>query len=160
MSVTEPTRSGRLTLAPLAVADAVEMVEVLCDPDLHTFTGGEPPTLDELEKRYRRQSAGSAEKIETWHNWIVRLDGGAIGYVQATVRGDVADLAWVVGRPWQGRGYGTEASKAMRDWLSDRGITRFSAHIHPHHAASNAIAAKLGLHRTGQLDDDGEMIWA
>lgn len=63
------------------------------------------------------------------------------------------------GHPWQGSGYATEASEAVRNWLADRGATRFSAHIHPEHSASQAIATRLGLQPTGQLDNDGEMIW-
>ena len=159
MLVTESISTSRLTLTPLEAGDAAEMVGVLSDPALYTFTGGIPPTLAELEDRYRHQSAGAPRGDEIWHNWILRLDGRAIGYVQATVTGDQADLAWVVGTPWQGFGYATEASEAMRDWLRDHGAASFSAHIHPDHSASQAIAAKLGLQPTGQHDDDGEMIW-
>ena len=114
MSVTEPLRTSRLTLTPLAVADAREMVDVLADPTLYTFTGGEAPTLAQLEDRYRHQSAGSPRSGEIWHNWILRLDGTAIGFVQATVEGAGAELAWVVGTPWQGSGFGTEASRERR----------------------------------------------
>lgn len=160
VSTTESISSARLILTPLDVADAAEMVNVLSDQELYTFMGGEPPTLDQLEELYRHQSAGSTADSETWHNWILRLNGRAIGYVQATVKGEVADLAWVVGSLWQGFGYATEASEAMRRWLADQGIPRFSAHIHPNHDASKAIAGKLGLQPTGQLDDEGEMIWA
>ena len=159
MSTTETVRTNRLVLTPLDAADAAEMVSVLSDPGLYAYTGGEPPSLDQLEELYRHQSAGCPHDGETWHNWILRLDGAAIGYVQATVKGDNAGLAWVVGSPWQGFGYATEASVAIRDWLADQGAARFSAHIHPNHSASNAIAARLGLHPTGQLDDNGEMIW-
>lgn len=159
MSVTDSISTPRLKLDPLVVADAVEMVGVLSDPALYTFTGGEQPTLDQLDERYLYQSAGSANEAETWHNWILRLDDTAIGYVQATVTGDCADLAWVVGVPWQGSGYATEASTAIRDWLAERGTVRFSAHIHPEHTASQVVASRLGLTPTGGFDDDGEMIW-
>ncbi len=159
MSGIESIITDRLTLTPLHASDAAEMGAVLSDRDLYTFMGGEPPTLDQLQELYRRQSAGCPRDDETWHNWVIRLDGTAIGYVQATVLGGVADLAWVVASPWQGLGYGTEASKAMRDWLAGRGVARFSAHIHPDHTASNAVAANLDLRPTGQVDDDGEMIW-
>lgn len=160
MASTDPLRSERLTLTPLDVADADEMVEVLSDRELYAFTGGEPPTLEQLRELYRRQSAGSPRDGEDWHNWIVRRDGAAIGYVQATVTHGAADLAWVVGTAWQGAGYATEASRAMRDRLADRGVATFSAHIHPGHAASHRVAAKLGLHPTGEVDDGGEEIWA
>ena len=98
-------RTARLTLTPLDQLDAVPMVGVLADPALYTFTGGDPPTVEELTERYRFQSSGSPRDTETWHNWIIRLDGNAIGQVQATVIGDAADLAWIVGIRWQGRGY-------------------------------------------------------
>jgi RimJ/RimL family protein N-acetyltransferase len=160
VSVTEPLRTSRLTLTPLAVTDANEMVGVLSDPALYTFTGGVPPTLVQLEERYRCQSAGSPHGGEIWHNWILRLDGTAIGFVQATVTGDTADLAWVVGTPWQGSGFATEAAQAIRDWLADHGAARFSAHIHPEHHASGAVATRLGLRPTGQVDDEGEMVWS
>ena len=159
MCTTQPIETSRLLLTPLDAADAAEMVTVLADRDLYAFTGGEPPTLKQLQELYRRQSAGSRREGETWHNWIIRLDGTAIGYVQATVEGGIADLAWVVGSPWQGLGHGTAASMAMRDWLAGCGVARFSAHVHPDHTASKAVAAKLGLRPTGEIDDEGEMVW-
>ncbi|MEX1005140.1 MAG: GNAT family N-acetyltransferase [Acidimicrobiia bacterium] len=61
--------------------------------------------------------------------------------------------------PGKASGYATEASVAMRNWLAGQGVVRFTAHIHPDHSASIAVATKLGLHPTGELDDKGEMIW-
>ena len=158
MASAETLVTARLTLTPLAVADAAEMADVLSDPGLYTFTGGEPPSRDQLAERYRFQLAG-APPGETWHNWIIRLEGAALGYVQATVTGAQADLAWVVGVPWQGRGYAREAATAMRDCLAGRGVTAFSAHVHPEHEASQRVAASLGLRPSGRLDAEGEMIW-
>jgi RimJ/RimL family protein N-acetyltransferase len=159
MPPTAVLHTARLTLTPLDSSDAAEMVVVLSDEALYGFTGGEPPTRAELEERYRHQTAGGPGPEEVWLNWIVRLEGDAIGFVQATVTGDLADLAWVVGVPWQRHGYASEASIAMRDWLLQRDVTRFSAHIHPDHAASNGVATSLGLRASGELDADGEMIW-
>lgn len=159
MSTTDSISTSRLSLTPLEVADAAEMVGVLSDPTLYSFIGGAPPTLAELEELYRRQCAGDPDGRETWRNWILRLDGAAIGYVQATVNGDSAELAWVVGVPWQGSGYATEASLAVRDWLAAAGVVKFSAHIHPDHRTSHAIATTLGLQPTSQVDDDGEVVW-
>ncbi len=155
----EALLSARLTLTPLGVADAAEMVDVLSDPQLYRFIGGRPPGFDQLEELYRFQVAGPRQSGVTWHNWIIRLEGAAVGYVQATVTGAEADLAWVVGASWQGQGYATEASIAIRDWLAGQGVTGFSAHIHPNHAASHRIATRLGLRPSGQLDDAGEMVW-
>ena len=152
----------RLVLTPLAESDAPEMVGVLADPALYEFTGGEPPTVDDLTAKYRFQVAGPPRDGEIWHNWILRLSnsGNAVGFVQATVIGDEADVAWVVGVPWQGQGFAREGATAMRAWLAQAGARRFLAYIHPQHTASQRVAETIGLHATGDLDEDGEEIWA
>lgn len=147
-------------MTPLAVSDDAAMVRVLADPALYDFTGGEPPTLTTLHSRYTSQVAGSEDPGEIWFNWIVRLDGDAIGFVQATITAMMADLAWVIGVPWQGRGFATEAARAMRDWLVSMGVVGFNAHIHADHAVSGAVARSLDLRPTGEFDEDGEMIWS
>jgi hypothetical protein len=49
---------SRLVLEPLRAAHADEMVVVLSDPWLYRYTGGAPPTHDELRARYERQVKG------------------------------------------------------------------------------------------------------
>jgi RimJ/RimL family protein N-acetyltransferase len=143
------------------------MVQVLADPALYRFTGGEPPTLEALRRRYAAQVEGrSLDGAERWHNWIVRLapggtaPGPAIGFVQATVTrgGRSADIAWVIGVPWQGQGHAAEAATAMVAWLLETGATVISAHVHPDHVASERVAARAGLVPTDELED-GERVW-
>ena len=151
--------SERLRLEPLRVDHAPAMVAVLADPSLYEFTGGSPPTLSELSARYARQSAGrSPGGSEQWLNWIVVLDDQPIGYVQATVTGSEAEIAWVVSPAHQGRGLATEAATSMVDWLAAAGITRLVAHIHPDHPASAHVGARLGLRPTDAVED-GEVRW-
>lgn len=54
----------RLVLAPLREQDAAEMVVVLGEERLHEFIGGLPADLDELQSRYARLVAGSANPTE------------------------------------------------------------------------------------------------
>lgn len=138
------------------------MVSVLADPSLYEFTGGEPPSLEELEATYRFQVVGPDRDGETWHNWIIRLDESdeAAGFVQTTVIGNESDIAWVVGPAWQGRGIATEAARAMCAWLIGEGTHRLVAHIHPDHVVSGRVAAAVGLAPTDEIDSDGEMVWA
>src|SRR5229473_3787298 len=122
---TDQISSARLRLVPLTVADAAEMVGVLSAAALYAYTGGAPPGLDELRARYAGQAAGSPDGREEWHNWILRRQPGgqAVGYVQATItrQGRRAEIAWVVGLPWQGQGYATEAARLLVGWLDSRG---------------------------------------
>ena len=154
--------TDRLVLTPLDPANASEMVEVLSDSELYAFTGGDPPRVAELESRYRAQVAGPPDEGEVWHNWILRLvkSRQAVGFVQATVTGEGADLAWVVGLEWQGRGIAVEAVAEMCEWLGAHGIERFTAHIRPEHHVSGSVSAAVGLRPTEETDDEGEVVWA
>ncbi len=152
----------RLLLSPLQVSDASEMEPVLAAGELYHFTGGSPPSREELERRFAAQVAGSPNQGETWHNWIIRLlDGGSVvGFVQATITDEAAEIAWLVGVPWQRRGIATEATTALCDWLRSQGVRSVTAHIHPDHAASARVAGAAGLQPTGEVDDDGEQVWS
>jgi RimJ/RimL family protein N-acetyltransferase len=164
----EALRTARLTLEPLRPDHAEEMAPLLADERLYAFTGGRPPTLDELRARYARQAAGrSPDGVERWCNWVVRRskDGLAVGFVQATVTEDspatappTAVLAWALGVRFHGRGYAREAAGAMLAWLQDVGVGRTVAYIHPGHEASMGVARALGLSPTAELVD-GEVVW-
>jgi hypothetical protein len=129
----EPLRTARLDLEPLRVEHAAEAAPLFADERLHTFTGGAP--------------AGEAALREL------------VGTVQATVTHDAADVAWVVAVPHQGRGFAREGALAMADWLCAQGIASLTAHVHPDHAASAAVALAIGLAPTRTVVD-GEIRWA
>ena len=163
------------------------MVGLLADRSLYAFYDDEAsPGLAGLRARYARQAAGrSPDGREVWHSWIVREreSGRAIGFVQATVGATAgtstatvdtaatpydgagsAELAWVIGVPWQGRGYATEAATAVRDAVRGPGsatgddVTLVHAHIAPGHTASETVARRLGLVPTSVVHE-GETRW-
>ena len=138
---------------------------MLADPALYAVIGGEPPTTDQLRGRYVRQMRGkSSDGTEGWLNWIVvdALSDQPAGYLQATIRRDddhgQAELAWVIGTAWQGRGFATEAARAVADWLARQGITTLIAHIQPGHRPSERVAESLGL-LPSSVVQDGEIRW-
>jgi RimJ/RimL family protein N-acetyltransferase len=157
-------KTERLTLAPLRVEDAAEMAAILGDERLYEFIDRGPRTTAELGARYERLVAGSVRPDEEWLNWVVRRtsDSTAIGTMQATIRraedGSTAYLAWVIGVPWQGRGFASEAARAIVDWLRGQGIHDLFANIHPAHEASTAVARRAGFEPTEELVD-GETVW-
>ena len=141
------------------------MIEVLAAPSLYDYTGGEAPSLEQLQNRYSAQAVGhSDDGSQWWLNWVVtRRDlGRPVGYVQATVEGDrsrlVADIAWVISPDWQGKGIASEATRAMMAWLRSNGVHSFTAHVHPDHQASMKVAQNQALHAT-TLKKDGETRW-
>jgi RimJ/RimL family protein N-acetyltransferase len=158
----EPIRTDRLSLLPLRVEHAGEVAAALADPDLHTFIGGAPLGPQDLRARYERLVAGSPDPAVSWCNWVLQLDdrGCLVGTVQATISADgpTAEVAWVVGKPWQRQGIATEAARALVAWLGQQSVPAVIAHIHPDHLASAAVATAAGLTRTDEWHD-GEMRW-
>ncbi|MDX6259669.1 MAG: hypothetical protein QOH84_1357 [Kribbellaceae bacterium] len=152
--------TDRLAMLPLRVEYSVVMAKVLADPALYVFTGGEPATAEALSERYRRQVAGPGRPGESWLNWVISATqyDELVGYVQATVLGDEAEIAWVLGTAWQGHGYAKEAAVGLVGWLEAHGAVRIIAHVHPDHTVSAAVASAAGLRKTDQ-SDDGEQLW-
>ena len=158
-------RTERLDLEPLTADHAAELAPVLDDVALHEFIGGAPLPAAALTQRYARLAARrSPDGHYLWGNWVVRVrgTGHAIGTLQATmpVGGPVAgpaEVAWVVGRQAQGRGYAKEAACGLVTMLRDAGWT-VVAHIHPAHLASQRVALAAGLSPTGEVHD-GEVRW-
>jgi RimJ/RimL family protein N-acetyltransferase len=160
----EPISTHRLALLPLDVEHSDEMAVVLSDPGLHTFIGGIPATPPALRSRYQCLVAGSPDPAVSWCNWVIRLraEGCLVGTVQATIgpsdHGAVAEIAWVVGTPWQRRGIATEAVNGLVAWLGHQPVRTVIAHVHPAHRASAAVATGAGLIATDQWHD-GEVRW-
>ncbi|MFI6286742.1 GNAT family N-acetyltransferase [Streptomyces sp. NPDC051018] len=156
--------TDRLELLPLRVGHAPEMARVLSDPALHAFIGGTPYTRQALHTRYERLVAGSPDPAVSWLNWVIRLraENCLTGTVQATISpsgsGTAAEIAWVVGTPWQGRGIATEAARGLVAWLDRTQVRAVVAHIHPDHHTSAAVASAAGLKPTGR-HHDGEAEW-
>jgi RimJ/RimL family protein N-acetyltransferase len=158
--VAEELVTSRLMLTPLEVADAADMAEVLSDPALYAHTGGSPPTVEELQGRYRRQLEGPWPDGQVWLNWVVRLPSKEpIGYIQVTVTDQGADLAWVIATHQQRHGYASEATRGVAQWLGHQGIGRLTAHVAPGHTGSERVAARVGMNPSGSFDDAGEQIW-
>ncbi|MBD7919370.1 GNAT family N-acetyltransferase [Cellulomonas sp. Sa3CUA2] len=161
-----PLSTARLSLEPLRTDHADEMFDVLDDPGLHTYIGGDPASREELGDLYARQVVGSSpDGTQGWLNWVLRRHdtGRAVGTVQATLThgpdgGREAELAWVVAGDEQGRGYAREAAVAVAGWLREDGVGTLVAHVHPDHDASAGVARAVGMRPTGTVVD-GEVRW-
>lgn len=156
----ESIETDRLTLVPLAVEHAGEMAEVLADPGLHEYIGGQPLSSQALRARYERLVAGSPDHEVSWLNWVIRSreTGRLVGTVQATVDPRGAEIAWVVSTPWQGQGIAREAARALVIWLESHAVGTIVAHVRPGHLASVAVATAAGFVPTDVVHD-GEVQW-
>ena len=119
------------------MAHAGELAPLLDDAALHEFTGGAPLSAAALAARYARLAARRSPcGDQLWGNWVIRVraTGAAAGTVQATLpaagpAAGPAEVAWVVARAAQGRGYASEAARSLVTVLRQDGWT-IVAHIH------------------------------
>jgi RimJ/RimL family protein N-acetyltransferase len=138
--------TARLLLTPLVAADAEPLAAALADPALWTYTGGRPETVATFRRRAADTTPGRL-------NWVVRTPEIA-GYVQASVEGEQAWLAWVIGTAHQGHGYAAEAAAAVRNHVT----VPVCAAISAANAASEAVARAIGLSPTVE-QVGGERVW-
>jgi RimJ/RimL family protein N-acetyltransferase len=64
----------------------------------------------------------------------------------------------VIGVRWQSQGIGSEAARALVEWLRGNGVEEITACIHPDHHASAGVARHAGLHPTDEYRDS-ETVW-
>ena len=155
----------RLDLEPVTVHHAAKLAPLLNDAALHEFTGGAPLGPAALAARYALLAARrSPDGSQLWGNWVIRVrgTGAAAGTLQATLPAGgpgagPAEVAWVLARRYQGRGYAAEAARSLVAALQQAGWT-VMAHIHPRHLASQRVARAAGLSPSSEIHD-GEIRW-
>lgn len=147
----------RVDLAPVTVDDAIALFDALDRPEVGTYIGG--PYADSsdgmAEVIMRWLSGPSAHRThETWLNYVVRLaDGTVIGHAQATLHGDWAELAWVLGSSWWGQGYGRESAEVLMNHVSAvEGIRLVWATVHSDNVRCKKLLARLGF-SMADIDD-------
>jgi RimJ/RimL family protein N-acetyltransferase len=145
-------RTARLTLRAPVPEDARAIFETYAsDPEVTRYMGWP-----------RHQKVASTEWFVSFalHEWKTHGVGthlifvgeqliGSTGlHVDTTTRGEVA-TGYVLGRAFWGRGYATEACRAMVELARRRGDLRVSAYCHADHVASARVLEKSGLFLEG-----------
>jgi RimJ/RimL family protein N-acetyltransferase len=151
----EPIRSDRLTLREFVPADLDPLAEILADPEVMRYVGaGEARgrTREESEKTLRTL----IDEYELWGHglWAVTTPdenaGEPIGWC-GLIRWELdeqteVEVAYLLGRPYWGRGYATEAAAAVRDHATRvLGRRRLVSLIYPGNTASVHVAEKIGM---------------
>jgi len=150
----------RVALAPLRGRHAGELVGLLDDEFVRDALG--VGDVEGLRRRFAAwESRRSPDGGEAWLNWVVRGrdDGRALGWVQATVRGTTASVAYALLAEERGQGAASDAVRAMTAWLyTELGVAEVTASIAPDNAASACVAGAAGFEPTGRRDA-GEVVW-
>jgi RimJ/RimL family protein N-acetyltransferase len=141
--------SERLTYEPLTAAHAAALFPSFCDPRVTEHIGDAPASLEALAADFTRMAAGppASRPTDQWIDFAVRLasTGDYIGRIESTCYGAWAEVAYVFGVAWWGKGYASEAMRWMHAHLMSRfGVTEFWATVRPANTRSLALLARLG----------------
>ena len=144
LSVSTP----RLLLRELKSADAPALFEVLGDPETMRFYP-RPYSREEVDEWIGRQIGRYA--MGAGLLGVVLRDSGTLigdcGLVWQEVEGvEEPEIGYHVHREHQGRGYATEAARAVRDYaFGTLGCDHVISMIRPENFASRRVAEKNGL---------------
>lgn len=133
-----------MRIEPLAPAHAEQLFAAIDDPATYRYLTEERTTLDQLRERLERLEHGEPPEGQRWFNWAVIVDDRVVGWLQVTEADGYAEIAYMIGPRFQGRGHAREAVR----WL----IERFSgcelwASIHPENERSIHLVEALGFRR-------------
>ncbi len=155
----------RLVLRAPSEADIPAMPAVFSDRDIAAFTRSIPYPYTEADAaeaiaRFERlRAAGDALTLLIDLSETSTLIG-SIGFLNIKGR-DEAEFGYVVGRPWWGRGYATEACSALLAYgFATLGFAELCAHAMTRNPASSRVLEKIGMRSVGvlpnQCEKDGE----
>jgi RimJ/RimL family protein N-acetyltransferase len=146
--VTTIVATARLRFAPLEAAHAADLFEAFSDPQIYEHIGGGPPiSVAELAEQFARRAAGPGSNQARWLNYAVQLQdsGEWIGRLEATIIPQWAEVAYVFGPAYWGRGYAAEAMTALHDHLwKDWSVAECWATTSPHNLRSIRLLRRLG----------------
>jgi RimJ/RimL family protein N-acetyltransferase len=156
--VVEPIRTERLILEPWAEAHREPFRRMTLDPAVVRHVAHGKPWEEELyEARFQAGLTLNAE--HGYGRWaIVEADTGAwAGLVMLQPFGpglegvdpEAIEAGWWIEPALWGRGYAPEAVQAVVELGFAVGLDRIWARIYPENAASQRVAAKLGMRPEG-----------
>jgi RimJ/RimL family protein N-acetyltransferase len=154
----ESIEAERTQLVPLRASDAEELAGLLQEEQMRSWLRA--GDVAELRDRFAAwETRRSPDGDELWLNWIVRGDGRALGWVQATVSGRSASVAYALLPAERGAGLASDAVRALVRWLRERlSVTVVTAEIDDANAASVRVAVAAGFERTIRRAGD-DFVW-
>jgi RimJ/RimL family protein N-acetyltransferase len=143
--------TDRVRLRHFHIGDGTAMDRVFGDPEVMRY--GRGPQSPEWVRRWLRGCLENYHLKWGFGLWAVieRESGEVIGYCGLSHFDDIAgqaeiEIGYRLARAYWGRGYATEAARAVRDYgFATLGLPRLVSIIDPRNIASAKVAEKTGL---------------
>jgi len=140
----------RLLLRTVRPGDAAAYYGCRSLPAVRRYQGC-PKSLAQAKRRLAACAALSPNTPRTWYQFAVieRASGAFAGDIAVHFTdGRQAELGYTLAPGFQGRGYATEAAKAVLAWLFDTlGLHRVSCSADPRNKPSLKVMRRLGMRK-------------
>ena len=149
----------RLVLRTWRDDDAEPFAALNADPEVTRFLGG--PWSREASDAMMARSRAHWE-AHGYGRAVVEVDGEMVGFTglgpHAATPGEV-EIGWRLARHVWGRGYATEAARAMRDLAATRwGLDGLVSVADPDNGASLGVMRHLGMTLRDELVHEGQRV--
>jgi [ribosomal protein S5]-alanine N-acetyltransferase len=155
-----PLETERLLLRAMAADDLDDLLAIFGDPAVMAAFRVAPLDREQVRRWLERNLDHQREHGYGLFAVCLKTDGrliGDCGLELMEVSGEqVAELGYDFRRDCWNRGYATEAACAVRDFaFGTLGLPRLVSLIQPGNPASERVAQKAGLKRSGRIERDG-----
>ena len=150
-----PLETERLVLRPYNDSDLENLHGVYSLPGVARWLYHEASTLEESREKLGRKIAGCELTEERGLSAAVELrDGTYVGDVvlfYASVEHKTAEIGFSFHPAHQGKGYATEAARALVGWAFEQGFHRVIGRLEARNTASARVLERLGMRREALL---------
>lgn len=105
---------------------------------------------EETMSKLREFEQEWAKEQPEYYEFAVLYERHHIGGVSIYFEDGAGELGWIIRKDFWGNGFAAEAAKALIDYFSGKGCTRFIAHCDTENKASYRVMEKLGMTRTAE----------
>jgi RimJ/RimL family protein N-acetyltransferase len=151
--MTPTLKTERLILRPLALTDAARFARFAADPCVARMTGTFPLQQSTVTAegwiliRLAREAAGWPDAV-----FAIELPGeGLIGCIGANPAKGKVEIGYWLGRPFWGRGFASEALKAVTAYAAGLDLGPVVASHFVDNPASGRLLEKAGFAPTGEV---------
>jgi RimJ/RimL family protein N-acetyltransferase len=145
-------RTERLKLRGPVPTDAPRIAELCADPDIPRMTTRMPSPYRLADAEYFVEAVAEQDR-ERENTFLIEHDGQVVGCVGLFMRDRLPEIGYWIGRPYWGRGFATEATKAALRWARDdwRKKVIVAGHF-TDNPASGTVLTKAGFLYTGDVE--------
>lgn len=149
--------SDRLRLRNIRPEDKAHFVMMLTSPEVNQFVRECEP-LDVIETKFQQRLAPWRYESGDWLTLVIEtLDGEFVGYTGFHMDDELcrrAEVGYLLTPAMQGRGYATEATRAVIDWGAlSFNIHKFIACCSEANLGSRKVLERIGFKLEGILRD-------